>query len=1487
MNLLSILHRILFLLLATVLMPSWSNATETAAERIRSTVEFMASVGSRISGYPGSERATDYIADTFTELGLEGVTRDQFEVTVPVDKGSELIIEDTGERILLKGLWPNLVRTTTTAPEGLVAPLIYGGDGSFGALDDKAVEGSIVLMEFNTWNLWLNAASLGAAGFIFIEPEATSWRQADSKYVLAPLDVPRFWIEREAGERLRRDLDRGELTVRLKSRMDWERHPTWNIWGKISGTDPLLKDETIVVEAYYDGMSVVPSLAPAAEMASSIATLLEVARHLKVDPPARSVILVATAAHFQDQRGMVDFLDRHARKLKHYAQFMELPLDPKLFISLDLSSQTDRLGIWNNTYSYDLKRFFVPFGRRFTTYADEVAPTLGREGIDALVNGISPIKGMDWGTFVPEGISVNSIRAMAAGLVSLAFVTVNDGRFGIDTPLDKPEKVKYDNLERQVTFLNGILTKAFNDPAFFEGLEDFDPVLKDRLRSMRAKVRAYPRRSTKADRPLPGAIVTLWGIGAEKNFYFLGKSHKGVRRTQYHLTDAKGEVEIPGLYLGGQGVSAYLINNKNGQIVYAPDLAKRAQGEHGAPGKDGWLSQSIRWNTHEKVLVLFPSISRPFFGLIDPQSLTMLRDIKIIDRGGRDAEQFGFTIGLGLDEPVGVLFGPNERGRDNAIKMLVGSRMMLLNSRGSDSEQEAKGEGFELANDTLLPTPLLAVQDMWNLNQARLNTMRKHAIENQRLSRLHQRAEMHIEKANDAWDEKSWTRYIAHTRAALGLTARAYPDAKGTLNDVIRGMVFFLALVIPAAFFAERLIFSAADIRKQLLGFSGLLLIIWIIISQIHPAFEIAHPMVILLGFAIMVMSCLVLSLLSSRFNAFMRQHKAKTAHIHETDISRASAAYTAFMLGISNMRRRLMRTGLTLVTLTLLTFTVLSFTSFREQIRFMAFPLTHSGDYEGVLVRGRGWWSLFPPVLDYVRSHFDQEATISPRNWYISFDVEEGKKYIEVALQGKSYKSTGLLGLTPLEPSITGIDRSLVAGSFFAEDYEETCLISTQMAEHLGISEFDVGKSKVQVFGRDLLVRGIFDPVAFEAIRDLDNEPLTPVDFQMSSSDALGGGNIVDTQASKEAESFEIRPFVHLDAENVFIMPYDILREAGGELYSIGIRFNEGVVVLDAIERFLTRITISLFAGIHNPDDNIIDVFSYTSLHSPSVEGLGALMVPMVIAAMIVLNAMLGAVYERFREIGIYSSVGLAPMHIALLFVAEACVYAVLGVTLGYILGQGLGKVLIAFDMVQGMNLNYSSMSAMISAGIVMLVVLLSTIYPARIAERTAVPGMVRRWSPPEPEGDRWVFDFPFMISEAEVLGTCGFLANFFNAYSEESIGQFYADKVQVVREDNETGKEYAVRMLLWMAPFDMGVSQYMQLEFVPASIPGAYIIEVFIQRISGQDTFWQRVNHRFMNELRKEFLIFNTLDAESKAFHRQTAEDMLIEIPEEKKMG
>jgi hypothetical protein len=1451
---------------------AWCGTGLGDEDRLRSNVEFMAGQGSRISGYPGAERTADFLLEKFRLIGLEQITEEEFPLAVPVDRGGELVVAGTGERFPIYGLWPNQARTTTLPGEGLDAQLVYGGKGVYREFNGAELDSSVVLMEFNSWNYWLRAGSLGARAVVFIEPEETTWRQAEEKFTSVPLDLPRFWIGREAGIMLRESLKKGELTVHLQSRMDWEQRVGRNIWGVIPGSDPGLADETIIVEAYYDGISVVPALAPSAEMASSAAALLELAYHLKEQRPARPVIMVATGGHFLGQRGIVDFLDRHARKEKFYAERMEQPLSPRLFISLDLSSQTDQVGIWNNTDSYDLKRFFVPFGRRFTAYVEEVAPLLGRDPELALVNGISPIKGMDWSTFVPGGVLVNSQTALQAGLVSLGFVTVHDYRLGIDSPLDLPEKVRFDNLERQSRLLNGIFSMAFSDPDLFSDLEDFGPVLKDKLRDLRVKVRAFPRRSQVPDRPIEGAIVS---VGR-------GKSHKGVRTIHQHITDRTGNVKIPGLPIGGVPVSAYAFDDESGEISYAPDLNIRAQKFHGGPVAGWMLSSAIRWQTNEKTIVVFPCISREFYSLIDPRLLSPLGEIKVIDRNGVAPRQFGIARG-GMREPVGVIFGSPDEVEENGIKLLMGGRMLLLNSEGGQSEDEARGKGYSLVNQELTPTNFLAVRDMWRLNEARLHTMRAHAIENQRLTRLHERGRELLKKAEKAEEERNWEQYISYVRAALGVTSRAYPEVVSTLNDVIRGIVFFLALVIPAAFFGERLLFAAADIRRQLAGFAALLLAIWLVISQVHPAFAIAHPLVILLAFAIMAMAILVLLMITSRFNRYMREYQAKEAHIHETDISRASASYAAFILGISNMRRRKMRTGLTLLTLVLLTFTVLSFTSFNSQVRYMAFKVAHEGVYEGALIRDRGWNRLAYPTFDYAFSHFGEEGVVSPRGWYISFDKEQ-KKFIEVKREGKIYRSTGLLGLSHLEPQVTGVDRALTAGRFFARSDEASCLLSEEMGRALGVGPGDVGKGTVQVFGKELKIAGLFDAETFSDVVDLDNEPLTPADFQMSSSQALGPVAVDDMAVMEEDTGLQIRPFVHLESENVLILPYEVLREIGGDLRSVAIRFDKGAAGQDLIEDFLVRLAITLFAGLRDPGEAAIKVFSYTSVGMTAVEGLGALIIPMFIAALIVLNAMMGAVYERFREIGIYSSVGLAPLHIALLFVAEACVYAVIGVTLGYLLGQGLGKILIWLDLLEGMNLNYSSMSAIVSSLLVMAVVLLSTIYPAKVAAKSAVPDTVRRWSPPPPEeGDGWSFDFPFMVSEAEVMGICGFLANFFNAYSEESIGDFFAEKVRIVEEMGETGKEYGVQLLLWLAPFDMGVSQFLQLEFLPTDTAGVYTVQIYIQRISGQDTFWQRINHRFFNRLRKEFLIWHTLKDEAREYHRGVAEKLLADFQAE----
>ena len=1454
-----------------------------ATDRIETTIRRLSGVGSRVAGYPGCDSAAAFIEAEFRAMGLDRVRREQFPITVPLDKGGRLRVGD--EEIPLYGMWPNLVRTPTVPPEGVHAPMIYGGNGDWTDFDGKEMEGRIVLMEFNSEDRWLHAGALGARAVVFIAPETSTWLQANDKYVGAPLDLPRYWIDRERGTALRQELLQGDVPVTIFGRMDWERRPAWNILGEIAGSDPKLKDELVVVHAYYDGISVVPALAPSAEAAAGIAALLELGRFLRENPPARSVILLATSAHFHDTQGIIAFLERHVRFHGKFVDRVPEPLPVKLFISLDLSSRSDRLAIWNATDITSFRRFYAAFGRRFTTYAQEIAPSIGLDPEHALANGISPIRGLEWSSFVPEGMLTDARVTHKTGLVSLVFATVFDGRFQLDTPLDLPRFVDFENLRRQVDLLLWMLHRGFSDPQLFTDLKRRGAVLTDRLRhddrkqsavladqlrDLRVEVRGFPRKSQLPDQPIGNALVAFsWGsVGIS--------SLKGMRRVRFFLTDETGNLTIGGLEAGGADLTVYKLDPVSGDVIMAPDLSKRSEAYNGEAQPHGALALNPRFSFNEKTVVLFPTVPRSIYSLVDPGFVMPMRELKALDPAGRRARQYGYASHGSRRDGVGVVFGP--RGTDHAdrLKLVVDKgRMLLTNSQGTETEAKSKGIGYLLANETLDHSAWLALRDMWQLTESRLRTMRRHVIENRRLTLLHERTSKRMAAADNARSELRWSDYMAHLRAALGSESRAYPDALGTLNDVIKGLVFFLALVIPAAFFAERLLLAAADVRRQLLGFSALLLIVWVVISQIHPAFEIANPIVILLAFAIMAMSFFVLTMVVGRFNRYMRDYQLAAARVHEEDISRGSALYAAFMLGISNMRRRRLRTWLTFVTLTLLTFTVLSFSSYRDRIQFFGFELWRSGSYHGALVRDWAWFRLELTLLEYVRSHFGSHALLSPRCWYVVASAE-GSGTMTVNHGSTSAQASGLFGVSVAEAELTRFDQALVAGSWFERDDEATCLLPISMARVLGISNDQVGSVSIQVSGRELRVRGLVDEARIEQTFDLDGEILTPVNFHVPAEEVALAAEASEDEASDEYLEF-MEPLDHLLPEQVLYVPYQTLMDTGGELRSIAIKFHDGTDGLGLVKSFLERVGTTLYAGFPSPGSDEIRVYSYRSAGLTSMEGMGKLVVPMVIAALIVLNTMLGAVHERSREIGIYSSVGLAPAHIAMLFVAEACVYAVLGITAGYILGQGTGKLLVAADLSSGVNLNYSSLAAVASALMVMAIVLISTIYPARLAARAAVPDVVRRWKPPEPDGDRWSFPFPFMVNRAEVVGICGFLHSYFSAYSEESLGTFYADKTRIVRERNEGMEEFGLQMAIWLAPFDMGVSQYLQIAFTPAGATSIYSIEIFIQRISGQDAFWKSTNQRFMNGLRKEFLIWHTLDANNKEEHRKTAIQLL----------
>src|SRR6266568_54442 len=270
-------------------------------------------VVSRVVGYPASDAAAVYVKHAFEAAGLEKVHEEALigGVTVPMVHHPGTL-EVNGRTFAIHPLWPNLVRTSQLPKAGLRAPLIYAANGSLKEFNGRDVANSVVLVEFNSSSNWLNAARLGAKAVIFIEPDQTMRGEAESKFLSIPVSVPRFWISKRDAATLTAELQRPATPMALlKCDMQWESRPASNIVGQITGSDPVMKNQIIVLEGYFDSMSIVPDMAPGAENACGIAALLELARTFKKFPPKRTVWFLATNGHFIGLQGIKQYLSRH------------------------------------------------------------------------------------------------------------------------------------------------------------------------------------------------------------------------------------------------------------------------------------------------------------------------------------------------------------------------------------------------------------------------------------------------------------------------------------------------------------------------------------------------------------------------------------------------------------------------------------------------------------------------------------------------------------------------------------------------------------------------------------------------------------------------------------------------------------------------------------------------------------------------------------------------------------------------------------------------------------------------------------------------------------------------------------------------------------------------------------------------------------------------------------------------------------------------
>lgn len=1475
--------------------------------RLRRYVEELVSLGSRVTGYPGCDQAAIYIREQLERIGVQDVHYEDFFVTVPVDNGAQLEVLDrdgavVGDPLKLWPLWPNLVRTSQLPPGGLTGQLVYGGRSRLADYDGQDIENGIALIEFNCGSEWFNAPRLGARAAIFIEPNETVRGEVEAKFSSIPIDMPRYYVGRRDADYLLTLLETNpELHVRLRCRMPWMQRPARNIVATIPGTNPQLATQVVLIEAFYDSMSLVPSLAPGAESALGVATMLELARMLVAKPPGRTVRLLATAGHFEGLSGSRHYLDSHFQALSDGSDIISL------YSSLDIGSKTKGVGMFYKGHFYnqreEVRQRFADLGRICREWSEVIADCLGESAEDSFADGINPVQGKTWANYIPGKVAFGSELYTSANGLGVAFCTIDDSRPLVDTPFDVTESVDFDNVFKQARFLACLYDVILNE-------EEVPLPEKIDLRrihgqggfaTVAGRVAQFdPRESFIPDKPVPDALVVLRSPS---------KSYMGVRGNlveMVHGSDASFEfVGIKPASAGGEPVvsmEAYALDPQSGQIRFAPD-----RGTNGAEAYP--IDVRVDIGRRELTIVVFECVSTALFELVDPQTMEVLRTLNVYDgRTDSAPQQYGYCLvkpepWQSHVETTAVVFArPGTRFKVVMGAGLAAKRFVLLNSYPSkaavpndperfpkvaDDRDAAEGFGYEvLAQGTFLPkdkigtdedritraiyyTPYMVATDMWNLNDFRIKRLERFRIINTKINDLHGEAKDYLQRARAALHERRYEEFEALARAAHGYESRAYPDVQKTADDVVKGVVFYLALLLPFAFFAERLLFARPNINHQIREFALIFIGIFLIFSQVHPAFKITmNPVIILLAFVMLALSILVIFIIAGKFEEQLKELQRQLGGTHSADIGRMGVASAAFNLGISNMRRRPLRTFLTSLTLVLLTFTVLSFTSVVNQLRFNTVKAPGKPLYQGIMVRSAIWRPLQEQGYQLLRDEFGSKYAVAGRGWFYTSQLGE-QSFVNVTCNKSNadYDAKAVCGLTPEEVRVTRIDRCLKPGSrWFREGERYVCILPEGIADAFNLDEKDFGSTKIRFNGLEFDLIGVFDNARLKQLEDLDSEMLTPVDFIMMQQmqGQQGGGS------AQEAEQ-GFQEYLHLTPDATVFVPFETLINMGGDLRSVATDFTDAELVAKKLTELMPRLGFNLYAG---QGDQIV---RYSSVSSTSVSGVADLLVPIAIAALIVLNTMLGAVYERFSEIGIFSSIGLAPSHVAILFIAEALVYSIIGAILGYLIGQVLSYVLATTGRLAGLSVNYSSVAAIWSTFIVIGVVFLSTLYPAKKAGEVATPGVERRWKVPDPEGDLWVIPLPFSVTGKQALAMNKFMAEWFNAYEEYSIGDFVTEHTELHERDCEHGTGYEITLMAWLAPFDLGVSQHVTLRTTPIDMPGVYHIDIVLRRESGDVSSWMRVNRRFLNTLRKQFLIWRTIRAEEKELYLLDEEERM----------
>ncbi|WP_051309227.1 FtsX-like permease family protein [Desulfogranum japonicum] len=1166
--------------------------------------------------------------------------------------------------------------------------------------------------------------------------------------------------------------------------------------------------------------------------------------------PEELEVLVSLAQKAQElHTGVIRELKADRKRLEQQREFRSLVLEyePRLFVSLHLSSHGDGLAAFNQGFMYPLRERINRTGS-YREFHQILHQAVSQEKTPfPFISTLRPDRLHPWEDLLPDKPHLGGEVTALAGLPGITLATTGDSRCWWGTPFDQIHNIQWQKVTQQHQVLEHLIT----------ALDRSDLSVSNSLRNgfatVTGKTSLLLHGELFAEQPAPGSILLIYQGPAR---YHLQANSQG----QFLLKGVADKKHVQDKVI----FEGYIFSTKDGAVLGAID--KKLTGK--AAYRLKMQRQDMRTD-----LIMFNCSQTTIFNLLEPRSLRYLTKLQLID-GAREAPPVRYwysRIDTRSSTIASLFLEPETRMKLTLSDTLLDKKLILTNG----SSETPMGNGYKVsAHPSLHHTSYLVARDMWALLAPRIRNLEQHGIFDEYINALQEQGLAALKKSHQALQDKRYDRMFANATASWALADRVYTHVEQTQKDVLFGVLFYIALFVPFAFCMERLLFAYTSIYKRIIAFTGILVLLIALIANVHPAFKLAYsPTVVIIAFFIIGLSFLVTLIIFFRFEQQMIMLQRRASMTKATELSSWKAFTAAFYLGVSNLNRRKMRTGLTCLTLIILTFTIMSFTSVSSTRRQNELHFAEQGSYTGYLLKDMAWNDLPRQTLTMFSSLFDSQVTVGPRIWYSNEDLTRSAD-IQLRMTNNQFTIQGLIGLSSQEPQISRLHETLVAGRWFNPDERNVILLPEKLAHRANIHPGIAGKDSIVLWGVSFQVVGLFSEDGFRQHPDLDEEIITPVVFPSQSVRELSDEEQEAMESGEDIQTYQGR-YRHIDPDQIAIIPADTLLAMGGMLKSIALIIPEQAK--DNSLSFLSdRFNFTLFRS----DQNGVSVFHASDAMSYS--GMPNIIIPLLISILIVLNTMISSVFERKKEIGIYTSVGLAPRHVSFLFIAEAMAFAIISVVLGYLLAQTLAGFLADTPLWQGITVNYSSTAGVAAMFLVMAVVLLSVIYPSKVAASIAIPDVNRSWVMPAPENDAITLTLPFLMRYHEHHSICGFLYEYFSTHQDVSHGLFSTGPIEIVETCQLTALGLQrlpmaedclhIRAKVWLAPFDFGIMQWVDLSFCHAREGKDFLeISVVLNRRSGEAGVWKRVNTSFVHSLRKQLLIWRSLHDNDKKHYAQ----------------